>query len=166
MRHIVDTEDPEESSVLGTEGMTPENNGGLLIPDDRSSHSSEPQHPDPVQTFRLWQIFLDRVNPLTKIIHVPTLQPYIIEATTDPSNVPLHYQPLLFTVYLMATLSLSEAECHQLLGSSQALALQRFSSATRTALLRFDYLRNYDMAALQALVLFMVCVLSFGLTRC
>ncbi|KAI6784934.1 putative transcriptional regulatory protein-like protein [Emericellopsis cladophorae] len=156
MRHIVDTEDPEESSVLGTEGMTPEKNGDLLIPGDRSSQSGEPQHPDPVQTFRLWQIFLDRVNPLTKIIHVPTLQPYIVEATTDPSNVPLHYQALLFAVYLMATLSLSEAECHQLLGSSQALALQRFSSATRTALLRFDYLRNYDMAALQALVLFMI----------
>jgi hypothetical protein len=135
---------------------TPENNGDLIFPGESACHGIEPQHPDPVQTFRLWQIFLDRVNPMTKVIHVPTLQPYIIEATTNPSQIPWQHQALLFAIYLMATLSLSDTECHQLLGSSQALALQRFSSATRAALLRFDYLRNYDMAALQALLLYMV----------
>lgn len=156
MRQIVDTEDPEESSALGTEGLTPDNNADLIFPGDGSPPSIEEYHPDPVHAFRLWQIFLDRVNPLTKIIHVPSLQPYVIEATTDPSNVPLKYQALLFSIYLMATIALTDAECSQLLGIPRDQALQKFTSATRHALLRFDFLRNYDMATLQALLLFLV----------
>jgi hypothetical protein len=164
MRQIVDTEDPEESSVLGTEGLTPENNVDLVLPPDNTPLSVEDYHPDPVHAFRLWQIFLDRVNPLTKIIHVPSLQPYVIEATTDPSKVPMHYHAVLMAVYLMAVISLSENECHQILGSPRDHALQKFTSGTKQALQRFDFLRNYDMAALQALVLFLVSLESYATT--
>lgn len=156
MRQIIDTEDPEESSVLGTEGLTPENNVDLVLPTDGTPFSAEDYHPDPVHAFRLWQIFLDRVNPLTKVVHVPTLQPYVIEATTDPSKVPMHYQALLLGVYLMAVVALNEQECHQILGMPRDQALQKFTLGTKQALQRFDFLRNYDMAALQALVLFLV----------
>ena len=156
MRQIVDTEDPEESSALGTEGLTPDNNAELLVPGDGSPPSVEENHPDPIHAFKLWQIFLDRVNPLTKIIHVPTLQPYVIEATTDPSHVPLKYQALLFSIYLMAIVSLDGAECYQLLGTTRDQALQKFTSATRHALLRSGFLRNYDMAIVQTLLLFLV----------
>jgi hypothetical protein len=156
MRQIVDVEDPEESSALGTEGLTPENNADLLFPGDGSPLAFEDQHPDPALAFRLWQIFLDRVNPLTKIIHVPSVQPYVIDATTDPSSVPLNHQALLFAIYLMAIIALSEVECNQLLGLSRDQALQKFTSATRSSLVRFDFLRNHDMATLQALVLFLV----------
>lgn len=156
MRHIVDSEDPEDASVLGADALTPDNNADLLFPSDSSTPAVEDHHPDPVHAFRLWQIFLDRVNPITKIIHVPTLQPYVIEATTDPSSVPLNYQALLFSVYLMATISMTDAESQQLLGLPRDQALQRFTAGTKHALLRFDFLRNYDMAALQALVLFLV----------
>lgn len=161
MRAIVDTEDPEESSVLGTEGLTPENNApennvDLILPADGTPLPVEEYHPDPVHAFRLWQIFLDRVNPLTKIIHVPTLQPYVIEATTDPSKVPMHYQALLLSVYLMGVVSLNEQECYQILGMSHDQAMQKFTRGTKNALGRFDFLRNYDMAALQALVLYLV----------
>lgn len=156
MKQIIDTEEPDETSVFGTEARTPDNNGELLVPGYGSPTLSEDFHPDPVHAFRLWQIFLDRVNPVTKVIHVPTVQPYVVEAATDPSNVPLKYRALLFSIYLMATISLTDAECTQLLGLPRVQALQRFTSATRSALLQFDFLRNYDMASLQALVLFLV----------
>ena len=156
MRQIVDTEEPEESVALGTEGLTPDNNADLVFPWDGSPQSAEDFHPDPVQAFRLWQIYLDRVNPLTKIIHVPTLQPYVIESTTNPTSVPLSYQALLYAVFLMATIALTEPEANQLLGTSRDQALRKFTSGTKHALLRFDFMRNYDMPALQALVLFLV----------
>jgi len=155
MRTIIDTEDPEETSVLGTEGHTPDNSADLLFPYDGTPLSPEILHPDPVHAFRLWQIFLDRVNPLTKIVHVPSLQPYLIDITTDPSSVPLNYQALFFSIYLMATISLLDHECVQLLGMSHEQAIQRFAKGTRQALIKHDFLRNHDMSVMQALVFFL-----------
>ncbi|KAH2544623.1 hypothetical protein KXW97_001886 [Aspergillus fumigatus] len=37
-------------------------------------------HPEQVQIFRLWQIYLENVNPLLKVTHTPTLQPRIVDA--------------------------------------------------------------------------------------
>ncbi|KAF4120662.1 Fungal trans [Geosmithia morbida] len=158
MRQIVDTEDPDESSTFGTEAPTPDHANDLILPGSSTPTSVEDFYPDAVHTFRLWQIFLERVNPLTKLIHVPTLQPYIVEATTNPAGVALQYQALLFSIYLMATTSLNETECAQVLNMPRAEAIKKFTGATRNALLRFDYLRNYDMASLQALVLFLVSI--------
>uniref|UniRef100_A0A8H7NKJ5 Zn(2)-C6 fungal-type domain-containing protein n=1 Tax=Bionectria ochroleuca TaxID=29856 RepID=A0A8H7NKJ5_BIOOC len=155
MREIVDADDPEGSSVLGTEGHTPENNADVLLLSDSSSANPEDYQPDPVQAFRLWQIFLDRVNPLTKIVHVPTLQPYVIEATSDSSGVPLNYQALLLSVYLLASIALQDSECMQLIGISRDQAVQRFTAGTKQALIKLDFLRNSDMASIQALVLFL-----------
>lgn len=163
MRQIIDTEDPEEASILGSEGQTPTNSAEsnaaeLLFPPDNFSLSLSnlDLQPDPAHIFSLWQIFLDRVNPITKLIHVPSLQPYVVEATTNPANVPLKYRALLFSIYLMATISLSDQECTQLLGIPREQALQQFSSGTTKALIKCDYLRNYDMAILQCLSLFLV----------
>jgi hypothetical protein len=156
MKDIVDMDDIEDVSVIGTDHNTPDNHADFLLPTNPSSLEVEDLQPEPVDAFRLWQIFLDRVNPLCKLIHVPTLQPYVMQATIDMSAVPLSYQALLFSVYLMAVVSLTDAECVAMLNLTRDDALQKFTAGTRQALLRFDYLRNYDMAALQALVLYLV----------
>ena len=156
MRNIIEAEDLEESSVLGSDDLTPENHADLFFPGDTTNANVEDLQPDPVHVFRLWQLFLDRVNPLTKIIHVPTLQPYVMEAAANVSNVPLNYQALLFSIYAMAAVSMSEIECMQTLGLSRDGALQKFSAGTKIALVRFNFLKNHDMASLQALVLYLV----------
>ncbi|KAL8792879.1 MAG: hypothetical protein Q9195_004521 [Heterodermia aff. obscurata] len=57
-------------------------------------------HPDPVQIFKIWQIYLDNVNPLLKVTHTPSLQGRIIQATISivsirPSTVPQSLSSLL-----------------------------------------------------------------------
>ncbi|UPL02079.1 hypothetical protein LCI18_013013 [Fusarium solani-melongenae] len=121
---------------------------------DISSHKDNT--PDPELIFRLWHVYLERVNPLTKIIHVPTLQPYVTEATTNPHNIPQNYQCLLCAVSLMAIVSLDEPECQGLLGIPRSILLQALVARTRQTLLEFDLFRNHDMAVLQALVLFLI----------
>lgn len=163
MRDIVETEDPEESSVLGSEDLSPDYNTDLLLPADATTRTIEDLQPDPVHVFRLWQLFLDRVNPLTKVIHVPTLQPYIMEAASNMDNIPLNYQALLFSVFSMAVVALSEAEAVQMLGMSRDDALRKFSLGTKVALNKFNFLKNYDMAVLQSLLLYLVRSLSLAL---
>ncbi|KAM0246564.1 hypothetical protein ACHAP5_004688 [Fusarium lateritium] len=156
MREIVDTDDPEEASVMGSEDLSPDYNIDLLIPSDSTARSSEEFQPDPVHVFRLWQLFVDRVNPLTKIIHVPTVQPYTLEMATDINKIPLNYQALLFAIFTMATVSLTETECLQMLGTTREEALRRYTIGTKVALTKFNFLKNYDMVALQALLLYLL----------
>lgn len=160
MRDIVEAEDPEDSSILGSEDLTPDNNTDLFFPGNLSAVNLDDLQPDPIHGFKLWQLFLDRVNPLTKVIHAPTVQPYVMEAASSISNVPLHYQALLFSIYNMAVISLSEPECVQTFGISRDAAIHRFTAGTKAALSRFNFLKNYNMSVLQALVLYLVRLLD------
>ncbi|PFH59009.1 hypothetical protein XA68_12938 [Ophiocordyceps unilateralis] len=154
MRDIVETEDPEDASILGSEDLTPDNTTDILFAGDVVTANLDDLQPDPVLSFKLWQLFIDRVNPLTKVIHVPTVQPWVVDAAAGIAGLPLHRQALLFSIYTMAIISLSDLECQQTLGVSRDAALQRFGAGTKAALTRLNFLKNYHMAALQALVLY------------
>jgi len=144
------TADFEETATV------PEQDTDLFLSSVDPSTNVQHLQPDPLHVFRLWQLFLDRVNPLTKIIHVPTVQPYVLEATTNILNVPLHYQALLFSIYSMAVVSVTEQECVAMFGVSRALVLGRYTLGARASLARFNFLKNENMAILQALILFQV----------
>ena len=156
MRDIVETDEPEDSSILGSEELSPENNTDLFFPGDLSVANLEDLQPDPVHAFKLWQLFLERVNPMFKIIHVPTVQPVVMDGAANISAVPHHQQALLFSIYTTAALALSETESIQLLGMSRESAIQKFLAGTKVALIRFNFLKNYNMTALQAMVHFIV----------
>ncbi|KAK9439968.1 fungal specific transcription factor domain-containing protein [Metarhizium brunneum] len=158
MRDIVDTEDPEDSSILGSEELTPENNTDLFFPGDLSTANIEDLVPDPIHAFKLWQLFLERVNPLFKVVHVPTVQPMVMEGATNIASLQHYQQALVLSIYTSAAVSLSEAESIQLLGMSRESAIQKFLAGTKVALIRFNFLKNYNMTALQALVHFMHCL--------
>lgn len=156
MREIVETDDPEDSSLLGSDELTPDNVADLVLSADMFNTSTEDLQPDPIHIFRLWQLYLDRVNPLFKVIHVPTTQPFVMEAASNMSNLPLHYQALMFSIFAMACVSMTSAECIQTIGISREAAIQRFNTGTKSALIRYSFLKNHNMTALQAVALYLV----------
>lgn len=156
MRDIVETDDPEESSLLGSDELTPDNNADLVLSADLFNTNVEDLQPDPIHIFRLWQLYLDRVNPLFKILHVPSVQPLIMEAVNNMSTMPLHNQALLFSIFGMASVSMSAAECIQSLGMSRDAAIQKFNTGTKAALIKYSFLKNYNMTTLQAIILYLV----------
>lgn len=161
MREIVNAEENDENT---SDTVTPDDNSELVLgADTPSSVSPEDLWPDAGHVFRLWQIFLDRVNPLTKIIHVPTLQPYVAEATSGCLTLPKNVEALLFSIWLMAAVAMSPDECQALLGYTRDSALQRFSSGVRMGLMRLNFLKSHDMTALQALVIYLVCTIDGSL---
>lgn len=159
MREIIDDDDKDEDVSMSVESMTmtPDENSDLLMGGDTPETRLEDLQPDPGHIFRLWQIYLDRVNPLTKIIHVPTLQPYLVEATSGSQNIPKNVGALLFSIYTLATVSLTEDECQEMLGISREKALEKFSNGVRLALTRMGFLKCHDITTLQALVIYLVC---------
>ncbi|KAI0856708.1 fungal-specific transcription factor domain-containing protein [Xylaria cubensis] len=154
MRNLIDDDDQESES--STVGLSPDNHADLFLGVEDAAIDLQELQPDLVTVFRLWQLFIDRVNPLTKVLHVPSLQSYVMDAATDINKVPLAYQALLFSIYTMAVVSLTSQEVFQLLGMTRDEALNRFTRGAKLALTRSNFLKNYNMTTLQALVLYML----------
>ncbi|QDS70146.1 hypothetical protein FKW77_005822 [Venturia effusa] len=125
---------------------------------DIKSISRKPKHPPVDHIYQLWQIFLDNVNPLTKLVHVPSLQTAIEKAVSNIGSIPKGFEALMFSIYSIAILSLTEAECMERLGEPKGTLLPRFVGATKTALTRAGFMSSSSVVTLQALVLHIISI--------
>ena len=139
---------PKESSSLDA--------SFLLLGSPPPSLGRVPLHPQPVQIFKLWQTFLDNVNPLSKVIHAPTLQVKILDATGNLDNLQPNMEALLFAIYTTAICSLSSDECEIIMGEPKTKLFPRFLTATEQALSKASFLESSDLMLLQAFVLLLV----------
>jgi len=115
-------------------------------------------HPEMVHMFRLWQVFLNNVQPLVKIFHAPTVQQIIIDASADLDNVPKHIEALMFTMYLLAVTSMQPEDCERLLSEPRDKLLTRFSHAAQQALINARFMKSLNLITLQAYTLYAVSV--------
>ncbi len=129
---------------------------GFLVGSPFSETSLTSLHPSPVHIFRLWQIFLDRINPLTKILHAPTIQQRILEASGDLGNVSKSVEALMFSIYYFAATSLTAEESMTLFSQEQTSLTIRYKHAVHQALVNASFLKSSDIITLQAFVLYLV----------
>lgn len=105
---------------------------------------------------RIWQIYLDNVNPLLKVTHTPTLQTRIIAAAADLASATPALEALMFGIYCVSMLTLSDADSVTLFGSKCGDLLRKFQLGCRQALLRCEILRTDDRDVLTAFFLYLV----------
>ncbi|KAL8634535.1 MAG: hypothetical protein Q9228_007870, partial [Teloschistes exilis] len=129
--------------------------GDLLLGDPVHSLELRSQHPVPDQGLRLWQAFLDNVNPLTKIIHAPTAQDIVLSATRNPNELSSATEAFMFAIYSSAVCSLSNTECEKVTGQTRSALLYRLLGATRQALVNAGFLKTSNLIVLQAYTLFL-----------
>ncbi len=113
-------------------------------------------HPEPKHIFRLWQIFVEKVNPITKIIHVPTMQQRITEASWNLEGATKPTVAIMFAVYTLAVTSISAIECEELFREDKATLVSRYRAATIQALLAAGLLTTRDLEVLQAFLLLLL----------
>ncbi|KAH7120542.1 fungal-specific transcription factor domain-containing protein [Dactylonectria macrodidyma] len=118
----------------------------------------EEMQPSPSQVFYLWQTYLDRVHPLTKILHAPSLQPYILESTNGLATLSRSMTTLLFSIYNVAVLSLTDDECFKTFGMSCKTVSQRFSAGFKMSLAGLDFLKQCDLTTFQSLILYLLSI--------
>lgn len=135
--------------------------GGLLIDACPPNTNLTEKHPTGVQIFRLWQTFIDNVNPIVKFIHIPTMQQSVLEASADLGSVSKPMEALLFGIYSASVNSLTNAECESLLGEQKIRALARLHSASLRALQRVQFLKTESMLVLQAFILLLISARSY-----
>ncbi|OCL13975.1 hypothetical protein AOQ84DRAFT_309716 [Glonium stellatum] len=135
-----------------------QSNEHLLFGSRKAAVDLSTLHPEQVQIFRLWQIYLDNVNPLLKVTHTPTLQSRIIDAASNLANIKPTLSALMFSIYCVSVLSLAEDECRAMFASSREHLLTRYQFGCQQALLDCGFLRSADRECLTALYLYLISI--------
>ncbi|KIV95466.1 hypothetical protein PV10_03120 [Exophiala mesophila] len=148
----------EYSDDEGDSQSEAENGTDFLFGITPSSSNNQLQtfHPTHDNIFKLWQIFLDNINPMTKLIHQPSLHQSLVAAATRLDRVPKGLECLMFAIYTLAVFSISDEECTTQLGEGRKPLLARYRYATRMALSKARYMSTSDLQVLQAFLFYLI----------
>lgn len=113
-------------------------------------------HPNSNQIDYLWQTFVERVDPVIKLLHKPTFQKQIDEAKLNTIGLNKYFEALLFSIYFASATSMSEEDCELHFQEAKEVMLNKYRFAVQQSFARADFLRTHNNILLQALVIYMV----------
>ncbi|KAJ5115917.1 hypothetical protein N7456_000265 [Penicillium angulare] len=105
----------------------------------------------------LWQIFLQRVDPVLKIIHVPTVQQKIVDVVTGRHPASVEVEALIGSICYSAVITASVEECQRYFTKDREELLNGYRIAVANSLQSANHLTSTDMIPLQAFVISIVC---------
>lgn len=113
-------------------------------------------HPLEQQAREFWEAYKENVDPLVKVLHIPTVEPTFLEAVAHLDKVPKGLESLLFAIYYGAVTSTSPEDCRHRWGEERNTLLQRYRFGLEQALARANFLYCDEVVILQAFVIFLV----------
>lgn len=162
-----DDDDDDAHTGVSTQGHAAsaecdEHDGYAYLLQPAPQYELVPNLPQPPsdQIYPLWRIFKQRVDPLTKVIHVPSVFPTIDQAIINTAARTRPQSALLCAICSTAVLSITNEESKSMFGDEKESLLRRYIALTKTALSRANFLESTDLTTLQALVLHVFSVRS------
>ncbi|KAK4035352.1 fungal-specific transcription factor domain-containing protein [Parachaetomium inaequale] len=148
-------EEGEEGSPIHTDLSSPSDPlAGAFV---GSSHLNLLQyHPTHTEAMLLWETHVENVEPLCKILHIPSTRTMVERVSKEPATASKVDECLLFAIYHFALLSMTDEDCHSKLRQPRAPLLQQYHSAAKQALINASFLKTTEFPVLQALVLFLL----------
>lgn len=122
-------------------------------------------HPSPSQIFIIWEIFKENVDPVLKIVHVPTVKNIIMKAAVNASGLSKASESLFYSICFSAIVSMTEDQCKQLLGGEKDQLMRKYRFAVEQGLARAQFLNSSNLVVLQAFVMFMISVKFMDTSR-
>ncbi|KAF2186646.1 hypothetical protein K469DRAFT_706628 [Zopfia rhizophila CBS 207.26] len=113
-------------------------------------------HPQAARAREYWEIFKESVDPLVKVLHVPTIEPTLLDAATHPEKVPKGLECLMFAIYYGAVTSIMSQDCQERWGEERATLLEKYRFGLEQALARANFLYCDETVILQAFVIFLI----------
>lgn len=117
-------------------------------------------HPAQAHIFKLWQIYLENVDPILKVTHMSSLQARIIDAAAAVTDLEPALEALMFSIYCVALASLTEDQCSTLFIVQKKELLKGYCLGCQQALLKCNFLRSADRDCLTALFLYLVSMID------
>ncbi|KAE9574851.1 Bikaverin cluster transcription factor bik5 [Colletotrichum fructicola] len=115
-------------------------------------------HPLPSQIPFMWQVYQENVEPLLKILHIPTMEKLIRDMRRNMDDLTAGHEALLFSIYYAAITSMEDEEVEKNFGSKKDEMLSQYRFALEQALAKANFLNTSDIVVLQAFVLFLTLV--------
>ncbi|RYP82896.1 hypothetical protein DL769_001505 [Monosporascus sp. CRB-8-3] len=122
-------------------------------------------HPLPSQIPFIWQVYVENVDPLVKVLHVPTMNQIIRDCRNSMNNLSPGLEALMFSIYLASITSMEEDEVKLNFGVEKATLVNRHRFATEQALAKANFLTTSELVVVQAFTLFLVLVRRYDNTR-
>ena len=104
----------------------------------------------------LWQTYIRNVDPIMKIIHVPTMQTVIDEVLAGSDAISKGMQSLMAAIKFAAVTSLGDEQCWASLNASRKTMLDLFRSEVQATLDVANFLATHSLITLQAYIIYQV----------
>ncbi|KAL8820211.1 MAG: hypothetical protein Q9191_007562 [Dirinaria sp. TL-2023a] len=153
MQHMYDDEEEDQVATEVAGGSVSDPLTGAFMGTQQDLLHYHPTHAEAIM---LWKTHIDRVEPICKILHIPSTFKTVEMASQQPSLASKADECLLFAIYHFAVFSMAEEECEKNLGQSRATLMQKYQFATRQALVNASFLKTTEMSIMQALALFLI----------
>ncbi|CAK7211649.1 hypothetical protein SCUCBS95973_001186 [Sporothrix curviconia] len=157
---VVDTDDAFDNYASDTSAPAVTVFGLLTsspyIPRSPSMRNSNNKlHPPKRHAMQLWNMFLQNVEPMNKVVHVPTAQISVFTAIHSPDEREPAFESLLFSIYYASVTAYLPDEYRFLFGEDKTVALDRYRAGMERALVQARFLESPSLLTLQALTLFL-----------
>ena len=110
----------------------------------------------------IWKTFVDCVDPIVKILHIPSMSIIINSLRGKFSSLGPGIKALLFAVSLAAAVALEEDEAVESFRTPKEELVSRFRLCTEQALGHAQFLTSKDLVVLQASVLYVSTLPHIG----
>ncbi|KZZ93872.1 Transcription factor [Moelleriella libera RCEF 2490] len=148
----------KEASVVGAIGDAAGQSIQLAILGSYKSLTAI--HPACEDALQLWNIYLQNVESLCKILHTPTMSQVVKKISSNPLKASKGEECLLFAIYYFAVYSMPDTECLRLFQQSRRDLMAKYQRAVLQALVNASWLKTTSLSVLQAYTLFLLAVRS------
>lgn len=112
--------------------------------------------PSPESCSKLWQIFQENWNALSRTVHVPSTDPLIAEAMSIDPRLSNGDRALLFSIFLAAVTTINNHDCEKKFAETKDVLLERYRLAAKQSFVKAGVLSTSDLKVLQAFTIFIV----------
>ena len=147
-------------ALTNTSEIRREHQDDVSFPHDtlsRRKSCSEPTrsvHPPVRRVFEYWYLYVLRVDPLVKLIHVPTFAKKLFYLADDLSAIPDSTEAMMYSMYYAVISSCTPREVRHRFGENRIALKRRYGKALESALADNYGVPNIEL--IQALVLYLV----------
>ncbi|EQK97767.1 fungal specific transcription factor domain-containing protein [Ophiocordyceps sinensis CO18] len=115
-------------------------------------------HPLPSHVTFLWSVYQENVEPLIKLLHIPTTDLILRDARKNSDKLSPGQEALAFSIYFAAVTSLEPEEIVTNFGASKEDLLAQHRFALEQSLAKANFLDTSDVTVIQAFTLFLIIV--------
>lgn len=109
----------------------------------------------------MWDIYTLNFDPLVKLLHIPTTQPLILNASANPGRADAATMALIYAVSFAATATLTKPDTMSQFNCDKSILLRHFMQQTDGALMRAQLILRPNAMVLTAFVIYLVWSFRF-----